>query len=70
MEALGRLFDVPLHPSLEPQNAAALAVAHTSAAKPAPAAAQPSAPPTPSIANPTSISNLYDAGGARRAGRI
>lgn len=67
---LGRLFDIPVHPSLEPENAAALAAAHTPAAKPAPAAAPPSAPPTPSIANPTNLSSLYDAGGARRAGRM
>lgn len=66
---LGRLFDVPLHPSLEPENAAALAAAHTPAAKPAPTA-QPGSPPTASIANPTNLSSLYDAGGARRAGRI
>jgi hypothetical protein len=62
---LGRLFDLPLHPSQQPENAAALAAAHTAAAKPAPAAQ----PPAPSIANPTNLSSLYDAGGARRAGR-
>lgn len=65
---LGRLFDVPIHPSLEPENAAALAVAHTPAAKPMPTA-QPSSPPSPSVANPTNLSGLYDAG-ARRAGRM
>lgn len=66
---LGRLFDVPLHPSLDPEHAAELAVAHTPTAKPAPAAS-PGGPPTPSIANPTNLSSLYDAGGDRRAGRM
>jgi hypothetical protein len=65
---LGRLFALPLLPSQDPQHAAALAVAHTPAAKPAPAAS--SSAPTPSIANSTNLSSLYDAGGARRAGRM
>jgi hypothetical protein len=61
---LGRLFDLPLHPSQDPANAAVLAEAHTQAAKPAPAAGS-GGPPTPSTAGPTTLSNLYQPSGER-----
>lgn len=59
---LGRLFDLPLHPSQDPEHAAVLAGAHTLAAKPAPA---PNSAPTPSTAGPTTLSNLYQPSGER-----
>jgi hypothetical protein len=62
---LGRLFDLPLHPSQNPEHAAVLAGAHTPAAKPSPAASAQGAPPTPSIAGPTTLSNLYQPSGER-----
>lgn len=62
------LFNVDLHPSLDPQNAAVLATAHAKSASAAPApGAPPGAPPTPSIAAPTSVDNLYQPAESRRA---
>lgn len=61
------LFDIALHPSLEPQNAAVLATAHALIA-PAPSPTAPAAP-APSIANGTNLTNMYQTSADRRAAR-
>ena len=62
----GLLFDVPLHPSMQADNAAVLQSVH--APKPmATGVPQPAAPPAPSIAGNTNLTNLYQPGLDRRS---
>lgn len=60
------LFNVPLHPSLDPENAAVLRTAH---APSPPAQTAQAQPPQPSIAGPTNVDNLYQTTADRRAAR-
>lgn len=62
------LFDVPLHASLDPENAAVMSQAHVPS--PAPQAPAPGAtPPVPGIASPTNLNSLYQTTADRRAAR-
>jgi ADP-ribosyltransferase exoenzyme/acetyltransferase (GNAT) family protein len=62
------LFGMPLTDSMAPDSVAILQGAHA-AMRPAPAP-QPTSPPTPSIAAPANVNQLYDPGNQRRAGRM
>lgn len=63
------LFDLPLHASLDPENAAVLRTAHAPSAPDAtgPGGAPPGGPPPPSIANGTNLTALYQTFSDRRS---
>lgn len=70
------LFNVPLHPSVEPENMQILATSHSAPPEAAaslnlaaPAAAAPASPPVPSIAGGVDLTSLYQTGLDRRAMR-
>jgi hypothetical protein len=68
------VFQIPLHVSLQPENAAVLRTAFSgtpagpSAGAPGPGGTPPG-PPPPSIAGPTNLNHLYQPGSDRRAQR-
>lgn len=64
----GLLFNLPLHASLDPENAAVLQSAHVPIA-PTPPQSGAGGPPAPSIANPTNLSQVYQTTADRRAAR-
>lgn len=62
------LYGMPLNPSMVPESVAILQNAHAKM-RPTPAP-QSISPPTPSIAGPVGVNQLYDPGSQRRAARM
>ncbi len=62
------LFDVPLHASLDPENAAVIRTAFTASSQGIAPPQQPGAPPIPGIAAPTNLTAIYQSGMDRSIG--
>jgi hypothetical protein len=62
------LFDVPLHPSLDTENAAVIRTAFSASSRGIAPPQQPGAPPVPGVAAPTNINAIYQSGMDRSLG--